>query len=318
MNQRQICRRFTHLYRTGIRIRRDGREMTVTARKEVILCAGAVATPAILERSGIGNGEHLRKFGIPVVRHLPGVGENLQDHLQLRLIFRVSGVRTLNLDYRSTVKRAGMVLQYALTRRGPLTMAPSQLGAFARSSPEYETPNLQFHIQPLSLDKFGDPLHDFPAFTASVCNLRPTSRGAIHARSADPHDPPRITPNYLSTPEDKRIAVDAIRLTRRIAAAPALASYRPVEYRPGPELISDEELARAAGDIGTTIFHAVGTAHMGGDNDPLAVTDAALRVRGVAGLRVADASVMPRITSGNTAAPTMMIAEKAAELILRT
>src|SRR5207237_2888623 len=212
------------------------------------------------------------------------------------------------LDYRSAVKRAGMVLQYALTRRGPLTMAPSQLGAFARSSPEYETPNLQFHIQPLSLDTFGDPLHGFPAFTASVCNLRPTSRGAIHARSADPHDPPRITPNYLSTPEDKRVALDAIRLTRRIAAAPALASYRPVEYRPGPELISDEELARAAGDIGTTVFHAVGTARMGGDNDPLAVTDTDLRVRGRAGLPGAGASVVAVITPGSAAARTTTVA----------
>jgi choline dehydrogenase-like flavoprotein len=259
----------------------------------------------------------LRNFGIPVVQHLPGVGENLQDHLQLRLIYKISGARTLNVDYRSWAKRAGMVLQYALTRRGALTMAPSQLGAFARSSPEYETPNLQFHIQPLSLDKFGDPLHAFPAFTASVANLRPTSRGTIHARSADPRDAPRIAPNYLSTPEDRRVAGNAIRLTRRIAVSPALSKYRPEEYQPGVQWVSDDELARAAGDIGTTIFHPVGTAHMGPDHDPLAVTDAALRVRGVAGLRVADASVMPRITSGNTAAPTMMIAEKAAEMILR-
>jgi choline dehydrogenase-like flavoprotein len=256
-------------------------------------------------------------MGISVVQHAPGVGQNLQDHLQLRLIFKISGARTMNIDYRSYIKRAGMVLDYALRRRGPLTMAPSQLGAFARSSAEFETPNLEFHIQPLSLDKFGDPLHAFAAFTASVSNLRPTSRGSIHARSAYPQDPPQIVTNYLSTPEDRRIAVDSIRLTRRIAAAPALQEFRPEEFRPGAQLVSDADLRHAAGDIGTTIFHPVGTARMGAENDPLAVVDVKLRVRGVAGLRIADASVMPRITSGNTAAPTMMIAEKAAEMILR-
>jgi choline dehydrogenase len=300
----------------GVRLIREGAEMQIGARKEVILCAGSVATPAMLERSGIGNGETLSGLGIPVVQHLPGVGENLQDHLQLRLIYKVSGARTMNIDYRSYAKRAGMLVQYALRRRGPLAMAPSQLGAFARSSREFETPNLEFHIQPLSLDKFGDPLHAFPAFTASVCNIRPTSRGAIHAHSRDARDPPLIVMNYLSTSEDRRVAADAIRLTRRIAAAPALAAYRPEEYRPGALLASDAELAHAAGDIGTTIFHPVGTARMGADHDPLAVVDADLRVRGIAGLRIADASVMPRITSGNTAAPTMMIAEKAAGMIL--
>ena len=302
---------------TGIRLIQDGAEMLLKAAKEVILCAGSVATPALLERSGVGDAERLRALGIPVVQHLPGVGENLQDHLQLRLIYKVAGVRTMNVDYRSYVKRAGMVLEYALWRRGPLAMAPSQLGAFARSAPQYETPNLQFHVQPLSLDKFGDPMHAFPAFTASVCNLRPTSRGSIHARSRDPRDPPRIVTNYLSTPEDRRVASDAIRLTRNIVAAPALARYRPEEYLPGAHLTSGRELEHAAGDIGTTIFHPVGTAHMGADTDPMAVTGADLRVRGVVGLRIADASVMPRITSGNTAAPTMMIAQKAAELILR-
>jgi choline dehydrogenase-like flavoprotein len=299
---------------TGLRLRQNGAETTIMASREVILSAGAVATPAILERSGIGDGERLRALGVPIVHHLPGVGENLQDHLQLRLIFKISGARTMNTDYRSTWKRLGMALEYALRRRGPLTMAPSQLGAFTRSSPEYETPNLQFHIQPLSLDKFGDPLHGFAAFTASVSNLRPLSRGSIHARSRDPSDPPVIVTNYLSAPEDKRVAVDAIRLTRRIAAAPALAPYRPEEFRPGAHLVSDAELIHAAGDIGTTIFHPVGTARMGSDSDALAVTDERLRVRGIDGLRIVDASVMPRITSGNTAAPTMMIAEKAAEL----
>ena len=301
----------------AVRVLKDQKEICIGAQKEIILCAGAVATPPLLERSGIGAGERLRRMTIDVVQHLPGVGENLQDHLQLRLIFKVAGARTMNLDYRSYVKRTAMVLDYALRRRGALTMAPSQLGAFARSSAEFETPNLEFHIQPLSLDKFGDPLHDFPAFTASVSNLRPTSRGSIHARSADPRESPLIIANYLRTPEDRRIAVDAIRLTRRIAAAPALARYRPEEYRPGTHLVSDNDLAEAAGDIGTTIFHPVGTARMGSENDPLAVTDPQLRVRGISGLRIADASVMPRITSGNTAAPTMMIAEKASAMILR-
>jgi choline dehydrogenase len=300
----------------GVRLFREGVAIEIRARKEVILCAGSVATPVLLERSGVGNGDRLSRIGVPVRQHLAGVGENLQDHLQLRLIYKVSGARTMNADYRSYLKRAGMALQYAVRRRGPLAMAPSQLGVFARSAQEYETPNLQFHIQPLSLDKFGDALHEFPAFTASVCNIRPTSRGTIHARSSDAREPPLITTNYLSTPEDRRVAADAIRLTRRIVAAPALARYRPEEYRPGAHLTSDTELAFAAGDIGTTIFHPVGTARMGADHDPLAVTDAALRVRGITGLRIADASAMPRITSGNTAAPTMMIAEKAAEMIL--
>jgi len=297
-------------------VRAHGTETIIEARREVILSAGAVATPALLERSGIGRGEHLQALGIPVLHQLPGVGENLQDHLQLRCVLKVHGVRTMNMDYRSFVKRAGMALHYALARRGALTMAPSQLGAFTRSAAQYETPNLQFHIQPLSLDKFGDPLHAFPAFTASVANLRPTSRGSIHTRSADAADPPAIVTNYLSTPEDQQVAIDAIRLTRRVVAAPALRNYRPVEHRPGAEITSDGDLIHAAGEIGTTIFHPVGTAKMGTDNDPYAVTDARLKVRGVAGLRIVDASVMPTITSGNTAAPTMMIAEKAADLIL--
>jgi choline dehydrogenase-like flavoprotein len=300
----------------GVAIVQDGVEKIVSAR-EVILSAGAVATPAMLERSGIGDAKRLGALGVPMVQHLPGVGENLQDHLQLRCIFKVSGTRTMNEDYRSVIKRAGMALEYALWRRGPLSMAPSQLGAFARSSAEYDRPNLQFHIQPLSLDKFGEPMHAFPAFTVSVCNIRPTSRGRIHARSRDPRDPPKIEPHYLSTPDDRRVAADAIRLARRIVASPALARFKLEEYRPGGQFQSDAELVRAAGDIGTTIFHPAGTAKMGTDNDPLAVVDATLKVRGVDGLRVADASVMPNITSGNTNAPTMMIAEKAAETIMK-
>ena len=222
----------------------------------------------------------------------------------------------MNTDFLSWLRRGWFGVEYALWRRGPLTMAPSQLGAFTRSSPERATPDLQYHFQPLSLDRFGEPLHRFAAFTASVANLRPTSRGSIHLRSPDPGDPPCIRPNYLSTPEDRRVAVASIRLTRRIAAARALASYAPVEWKPGAELASDDELAIAAGQIGTTIFHPVGTARMGSADDPQAVVDPRLRLRGIGGLRIADASVMPRITSGNTSSPTLMIAEKAAAMIL--
>ncbi|CUA88532.1 Choline dehydrogenase or related flavoprotein [Chelatococcus sambhunathii] len=300
---------------TGVVFSRGGERFTMRARGEVVLAAGAIGTPQLLEVSGIGDAARLAGLGIDPVRDLPGVGESLQDHLQLRPIFKVSGVRTLNEDYARLVRRAAMALEFALFRRGPLTMAPSQLGIFTRSSPEYETPNLQFHIQPLSLDKFGDRLHPFPAFTASVCNLRPTSRGSVHAKSPEARMPPAIAPNYLATEEDRRVAVDAIRLARRLAAAPPLARFSPEEFKPGPHLTSDDDLAGAAGDLGTTIFHPVGTARMGRDDDPLAVVDARLRVRGIAGLRVADASVMPTITSGNTNSPTMMIADKAAAMM---
>jgi choline dehydrogenase-like flavoprotein len=244
------------------------------------------------------------------------VGENLQDHLQLRPIYRVQGVRTLNEDYRSLVKKGRMALEYALFRRGPLTMAPSQLGAFTRSSPDYATPNLQFHIQPLSLDRFGEDPHPFPAFTASVCNLRPASRGTVRIRSSNASEPPFIRPNYLSADEDQRVAVDALRIVRHIVSMPALQRYRPEEHKPGAHLTTDDELLHGARDIGTTIFHPVGTAKMGRDSDPMAVTDARLRVRGVEGLRVIDASIMPAITSGNTNSPTLMIAEKGAAMIL--
>ena len=300
---------------TGV-VYRVGGQKRMARAGEVVLAAGAVGSPQLLELSGIGDGARLADLGIPVLQHLPGVGENLQDHLQIRPVFKVEGVRTLNVDYRSLWKRAAMGVEYALFRTGPLTMAPSQLGAFTRSSPDYATPNLQFHIQPLSLDKFGDPLHDFPAFTASVCNLRPASRGSVHAVSPDPAAAPSISPNYLAEDEDRRVAADALKLVRRIVAAPALARYRPQEFRPGAHLVSDADLARAAGDVASTIFHPVGTAKMGLPDDPMAVLDARLRVRGVAGLRVADASAMPRITSGNTNSPTMMIAEKAAAMML--
>lgn len=299
----------------GVVVRRAGREETIAAAGEVILSAGAVASPAILERSGVGDPARLAALGVPLVHALPGVGENLQDHLQLRTIFRVEGTRTLNTDYRNLLKRAWMGVEYALFRRGPLAMAPSQFGAFTRSSAEHATPNIEFHIQPLSLDRFGEPMHPFPAFTVSVCNLRPTSLGSIHARSRDPADAPAIRPNYLSTEADRRVAIDSIRLARRIAAAPALARFRPTAHLPDPALETDADLARAAGDIGTTIFHPVGTARMGPDGDPTAVTDARLRVRGLDGLRVVDASIMPTIVSGNTNSPTIMIADRGAAMI---
>jgi choline dehydrogenase-like flavoprotein len=295
---------------------RDGAKFEARARGEIALAAGAIGSPALLERSGVGDPQALERIGAPLVHALPGVGENLQDHLQLRMIFSVEGARTLNVDYQSLVKRAHMALDYALRRRGPMTMAPSQLGIFAKSSPSYASANLEFHVQPLSLDRFGEPLHGFPAVTVSVCNLRPSSRGATHARSRDAATPPLIQPNYLSTIGDRAVAADAIRLARRLAAAPALKRYAPRELKPGLAFESDAELARAAGDIGTTIFHPVGTAKMGRPDDETSVVDVSLKVLGLEGLRVVDASVMPRIVSGNTNSPTMMIAEKAAETML--
>jgi choline dehydrogenase len=301
---------------SGLVVRQNGEMRTLTARREVILATGAVATPALLERSGIGDGERLKALGVAVVRHAPGVGENLQDHLQLRPIFKVANVPTLNMRYRSLIRRGMMGVEYVLSRRGPLTMAPSQLGAFTRTSDAFETANIQMHIQPLSLDKFGDAMHPFPAITTSVCNLRPTSRGSVHARSPEDETAPVIQPNYLSTEQDRQVAAGSIRVVRRIMAQPAMRRYQPQEYRPGSEVESDSDLMRAAGDIGTTIFHPVGTARMGADSDPDAVVDGRLRVRGIAGLRVADASVMPTIVSGNTNSPTIMIAEKASAMIL--
>ncbi len=286
----------------------------MTARREVILAAGAIGSPQLLEVSGIGNGEILAKHGITVRHELKGVGENLQDHLQIRCAYKVEGVATMNEQYQSYVKRAKIGLDYLLFRRGPMTMSPSQLGCFTRSDPARETPNIQYHVQPLTLPKFGDPLDPFPAFTASVANVRPTSRGSVHIVSPNPDVAPAIRPNYLATEDDRRVAADSIRVTRRIVSMPALQKYRPQEFRPGPEIDGDEALAKAAGDIATTIFHPVATCMMGpGDN---AVVDHRLRVKGLEGLRVIDASVMPAITSGNTNAPTMMIAEKGAAMIL--
>ncbi len=300
----------------GLVYAQGDRRFEARARGEIILAAGAIGTPQLLELSGVGHPDVLAGLGRDVLHALPGVGANLQDHLQLRTIFRIEGARTLNADYRSLARRAGMALDYAFRRRGPMTMAPSQLGLFAKTSPDFATANVEFHVQPLSLDRFGEPLHDFPAITLSVCNLRPTSCGSCHASSLDPREAPIIKPNYLKSDHDINVAVDSIRLARRLAAAPALARYRPDELRPGGVAQSNLELAAAAAEIGTTIFHPVGTAKMGRDGDAGAVTDARLRVRGLQGLRVADASVMPRITSGNTNSPTIMIAEKAAAMIL--
>ncbi|MFO1083357.1 MAG: GMC family oxidoreductase N-terminal domain-containing protein [Reyranellaceae bacterium] len=301
----------------GVQFRQNGRLVEARAKGEIILSAGAIGSPQILQLSGVGPAERLAELGIPLVCDKPGVGGNLQDHLQQRAIFKVSGVKTLNETYHSLIGRGLMGAEYALFQTGPLTMAPSQLGIFTTSSPEHERANIQFHVQPLSLDKFGDPLHRFPAVTVSACNLRPTSRGTVGLRSRDPSAKPVIAPNYLATYEDRRVAADAIRVTRRLMRQAALQAYRPDEFLPGPAVGDDDAaLAKAAGDIGTTIFHPVGTAKMGIASDPMAVVDARLRVTGLEGLRVIDASIMPTITSGNTNTPTIMIAEKAAEMVM--
>jgi choline dehydrogenase len=302
----------------GVEYRGGETDFLAKARCEVILSAGAVNSPQLLELSGIGNGARLQRMGIDVVQDLRGVGENLQDHLQLRMAYKVNGVRTLNTLSAHWWGKAWIGLQYAVMRSGPMSMAPSQLGAFAKSNPDDATitrPDVEYHVQPLSLDRFGEPLHAFNAFTASVCPLRPTSRGSVHISSPNARDAPLIAPNYLSTDRDLEVAVNALRLTRRIAAAPALAKYSPEEILPGPAFQTDAELAVAAGKVGTTIFHPVGTCRMGAANDPAAVVDSRLRVIGVSGLRVVDASVMPVITSGNTNSPTLMIAERASEMI---
>ncbi|HCN66151.1 MAG TPA: choline dehydrogenase [Pseudomonas sp.] len=301
---------------TQVKARWQGADHTFSARREIILSAGSIGSPGILQRSGIGPRPLLESLGITVQHELPGVGGNLQDHLQLRLIFKLSNARTLNQVANSLWGKVGMGLRYAYDRSGPLAMAPSQLGAFVKSDPDQPSANLQYHVQPLSLERFGEPLHTFPAFTASVCNLRPKSRGRVDIRSANPGDAPLIDPNYLSHPDDLKVAADAIRLTRRIVASSALHTFSPEEYLPGAALQTEQELHEAAAKIGTTIFHPVGTCRMGQDAE--AVVDAELRVHGIAGLRVADASIMPTIVSGNTCSPTLMIGEKAAQLILAT
>ncbi|PMR77915.1 GMC family oxidoreductase [Billgrantia endophytica] len=300
----------------GVRVVRAGKDIMVKASREVILSAGAIGSPQLLQLSGIGPEALLAEHDIPLVKALPGVGENLQDHLQIRSVYRVKKGKTLNTMVSTLLGKGLIGLEYVFRRTGPMSMAPSQLGAFTRSSPDYEHPNIEYHVQPLSLEAFGQPLHDYPAITASVCNLNPTSRGSVRIKNRDAGQAPAIAPNYLSTEEDRKVAADSLRVTRRIAEQPAFAKYEPEEVKPGVQYQSDEELARLAGDIGTTIFHPVGTTKMGRDDDPMAVVDSRLRVRGVAGLRVVDAGVMPTITSGNTNSPTLMIAEKAAGWIL--
>ena len=300
----------------GVTWTKDGVAFEAHASGEVVLAAGAVGTPHLMELSGLGDGARLSAVGIDTEVHLPGVGENLQDHLQIRPYYRVTGVPTMNALYASWWRRPLMALEYVALRRGPMSMAPSQLGAFAYSSPDQATPNLQFHVQPLSLEKFGGALHPFPAITVSVCNLRPASRGSVHVAGPDPDAPPLIQPNYLSAPQDERVAVESLRLVRRIMAQAPMQVFSPVEHRPGAEVNTDEALLAAARALGTTIFHPVGTAKMGLRSDPTAVVDDQLRVMGVEGLRIADASVMPNIVSGNTNSPTIMIAEKAAQMIL--
>ncbi len=291
---------------------------TVRTARELVLSAGAIGSPQILQLSGIGPGPLLRGLGIETKHELPGVGANLQDHLQIRSVYAVEGARTLNTRAASLWGKTMIALEYAAKRSGPMSMAPSQLGAFTRSSPDHAWPNIEYHVQPLSLDAFGEPLHRFDAITASVCNLNPTSRGTVHIRSPRAKDAPAIAPNYLSTDEDRRVAADSLRVTRRIVDQPAMARYAPREVKPGVQFQSDEDLARLAGDIATTIFHPVGTCRMGRTDDAGAVVDSRLRVRGLRGLRVVDASVMPTITSGNTNSPTLMIAERAARWIVET
>ncbi|MGB0843501.1 MAG: GMC family oxidoreductase, partial [Alphaproteobacteria bacterium] len=301
---------------TGVKVLRKGKSVVVKASRETVLCAGAINTPKILLMSGVGNGEHLKSVGVSPKHVLPGVGQNLQDHLQIRSVFKIDNVPTLNTLANSWFGKAKIAAEYAIKRSGPMSMAPSQLGAFTKSDPSRHYANLEYHVQPLSLDAFGQPLHTFPAMTASVCNLNPTSRGQVSLNSRNPEDAPKIEPNYLDTEEDRKVAAQSLRQVRDIMAQPAMKPYNPVEWKPGAEFQTDDELAKLAGDIATTIFHPVGTAKMGTADDPMAVVDPKLRVHGVKKLRVVDASIMPTITSGNTNAPVMMIAEKAARWIL--
>ncbi len=299
---------------TGLVFRKDGHLHAVKAG-QTILAAGAINSPKILELSGVGRPDLLSDLGIPVRHALKGVGENLQDHLQIRTVFKVSNASTLNQRYHNLATRAAMGLEYALRRSGPLSMAPSQLGIFAKSDPRLETPDLEYHVQPLSTDRLGEPLHKFPAVTVSVCNLRPESCGTVHMASPDPREAAKIRPNYLSTDRDRQVAVASIEHARRLMKTRAIARFSPEEMLPGPQFVSGSELLSKAGDIATTIFHPVGTCKMG--RDDMAVVDDRLRVHGLDGLRVVDASIMPSIVSGNTNSPVIMIAEKAADMILR-
>ena len=305
--------RFDGKRTSGLELRLGSEAAAIDVGRELILATGAIGSPQLLQLSGVGPAAVLKEYGIDVLHALAGVGENLQDHLQVRCAYKVEGVTTLNERANSLLGKVGIGLEYVLFRTGPMSMAPSQLGAFAKTDPMFETPNVEYHVQPLTLNKFGEPLDPFPAFTASVCNLRPESRGHVRIKNSDPFAKPAIQPNYLSAPADRLVAAQSIRLTRRIVAQPALAKYKPEEFKPGPGVKSDEDLAVAAGNIGTTIFHPVGTCKMGSDEK--SVVDDRLRVRGLKGLRVVDASVMPTITSGNTNSPVIMIAEKASDMI---
>ncbi len=304
---------FTDRRATGLELRLKGKPARVSVNGEVILSAGAIGTPQLLQLSGVGPGALLQKHGIPVLHDLQGVGENLQDHLQIRTAFKITGAQTLNERQATLAGKARIALEYAFKRSGPMSMAPSQLGIFMKSDARFETPNIEFHVQPLSLEAFGQPLHGFPAITVSVCNLRPESRGHVRIASPRSEDHPEIAPNYLSTEEDRAVAAASITAARRLMATQRMAGYRPEEFKPGVHIREPEELARAAGDIATTIFHPVGTAKMGSDD--MAVVDAELRVHGLRALRVVDCSIMPTIVSGNTHAPAVMIAEKAAEIL---
>ena len=297
---------------TGVKVWDGHQLVTATATREVALSAGSIGSAQILQLSGIGAANSLKQNGVEVMHDLPGVGANLQDHLQIRSVYKVKHAKTLNTLANSWWGKAKIGLEYAMSRSGPMSMAPSQLGAFTKSDPAREWANIQYHVQPLSLDAFGEPLHKFPAITASVCNLNPSSRGSVTLKSPDFKVPPAIAPNYLSTEEDRKVAADSLRVTRRIMSQPAMAAFEPEEFKPGVQYQSDEELAKLAGDIASTIFHPVGTTRMGREDDPMAVVNSHLQVRGIRGLRVVDAGVMPSITSGNTNSPTLMIAEKAA------
>jgi choline dehydrogenase len=297
---------------TGVKVWDGHQLVTATATREVALSAGSIGSAQILQLSGIGPGNDLKQVGVQVTHDLPGVGANLQDHLQIRSVYKVKNAKTLNTLANSWWGKAKIGMEYALSRTGPMSMAPSQLGAFTKSDAQREWANIQYHVQPLSLDAFGEPLHSFPAITASVCNLNPSSRGNVSLKSPDFKAPPAIAPNYLSTEEDRKVAADSLRVTRRIMSQAAMAPFEPEEFKPGVQYQTDAELARLAGDIASTIFHPVGTTRMGREDDPMAVVNSHLQVRGIRGLRVVDAGVMPTITSGNTNSPTLMIAEKAA------
>ena len=302
---------------TGVRVWDGHQLVTASATREVALSAGSIGSAQILQLSGIGAGKDLKQVGVDVTHDLPGVGANLQDHLQIRSVYKVKNAKTLNTLANSWWGKAKIGLEYALSRSGPMSMAPSQLGAFTKSDAQREWANIQYHVQPLSLDAFGEPLHSFPAITASVCNLNPSSRGSVSLKSPDFKVPPAIAPNYLSTDEDRKVAADSLRVTRRIMSQAAMAAFEPEEFKPGVQYQTDEELARLAGDIASTIFHPVGTTRMGREDDPMAVVNSQLQVRGIRGLRIVDAGVMPTITSGNTNSPTLMIAEKAAHWMAR-